>query len=108
MLNLLNAWVMPNPGKYECKKITANEAKAIFQKHLKDYKSYIGYPNSCKVLSELFGVQIGLCRDSFEFKNGDMALAARLTYRVPTNEKSTREHGQHLADYEFALITFSI
>ena len=107
MLLLLNSSVMLADGYYTCKTITAQEAKELFLRYSNDYKSFLGYPNSCRVFSELTSVKVPLCRDITELKDGDVILAMRLKYRVPTDEKSSRKHGERLDDYTFHYITYS-
>lgn len=54
MLIIMNSAMMPIDGTYTKKTISSNEAKKLFLKYKNDYISYISYPNSCKVLSQLF------------------------------------------------------
>lgn len=108
MLHLMNSAMMPCEGNYYCKKITPTEAKRAFELVDGEYKSYIGYPNSCRILSELFGTKIALCRDSTDLRDGDTMLAMRLRYRVIPHDKQGRKHGQNLEDYDFFLITYFV
>lgn len=109
MLILMNSAMMPQPGKYTCEEISPEKFRQIFQTYQDDYKSYLGYPNACKVVSELVGRNVPLCRDMTDLRNGDIILAVRLRYRVNFSEKSgkpAREHGQKIEDYQFFLIHY--
>lgn len=109
MLIILNSCVMLEDGIYTKKTISNQDARKLFNQYRNDYISYIGYPNSCKILSELFDTQIALNRDRTKIKNGDIILAISLNYRVlDPCPKSTRRHGDSLDDYNFAKITFEL
>ena len=109
MLVLMNSAMMPCDGCYCRATITANEAKNLFQKYQADYKSYVGYNNACRVLSELFDCYIDCCRDETILKKGDVILVAKLKYRVNPGEKAgraARQHGDSLSDYQFCRVTY--
>ena len=106
MMILMNSAMMPRDGTFRRKTITALEFKQIFLRWKDNYRSHIGYPNACKVLSEFTGVQIPLSRDITIVKKGDFLLVARLTYRVDVDEKATRKHGGNISDYEFCYVTY--
>jgi len=109
MLILLNSAVMLQDGTYKKKTISSQEAKTTFTNYMNDYKSYIGYPNTCRVLSQLFEKQIELNRDRTIIKHGDIILSISLKYRIDNPaEKKTRIHGNKLEDYNFARITFEL
>lgn len=107
MLHLMNSAMMPRAGFYLCSPVTPIAAKAIFIRANGAWKSYIGYPNSCQILSELFGASIPMSHENTVIEHGDELLAMRLRYRLNLHSKRNREHGRHLEDYDFFLITFS-
>jgi hypothetical protein len=101
--------MMPLDGRYTRKTISKEEAKKIFLKHKNDYESYIGYLNSAKILSEHFGLNIGLNRDRTIIKQGDIILTFALNYRINDVEtKKVRKHGDNIEDYYFCLVTFDL
>jgi hypothetical protein len=107
MIKLMNSAMMPREGLYSCRAITPQEAKNLFQKNTKaGFKSHIGYPNTCRVLSKLFEVSVPLSRESTEIKQGDVIIAVRLPYRIDPDEKKGRKHGEALEDYEFFEVRF--
>lgn len=109
MLIILNSCVMLQDGVYTKKTISKEDAKKLFLMYKTDYISYIGYPNSCKILSNLFETQINLNRDKTIIKNGDIILAVSLNYRLlDANSKNQRKHGDEIEDYTFSKITFQL
>lgn len=105
MLKLMNSAMMPREGLYSCKKISKGEFKSFFEKAGK-FESYIGYPNACKILSELTGINIPISRETTDIRFGDLVLAMRLRYRIDPAEKATRKHGDSVEDYDFYEVHF--
>jgi len=107
-VHLLNAAVMPAAtGIYTSSTITkeafANEVKAAM--NTKCLVSYIGYPETAKLLTELCGVEIPINRTETILKDRDIILIAKLIYRV----KQPGQKGQvapTLDDFEFRKVTY--
>lgn len=109
MLKIMNSAMMPVDGVYVRRKIDKAEFRRIFEKHSYNYKSYIGYPNACKIASNLIGQNIALCRDETDIKTGDTILVLKLRYRVNPQEKSgpnARKHGESIEDYDFFQVDY--
>jgi len=105
MLHIMNSLMMPRPGLvYRPELITADEARKLFYEHADDFRQYIGYPNACKVLNQLFGTDFKTCRDKTQVKAGDTMLAMTLRYRVDPHEKRGN-HGADMSDYDFYVCT---
>ena len=110
MIHLMNSAMMPEEGVYYCKKVSSEKIRDLFlircgQKR-EPYKSYIGYPNSAAVLSELLGVEIPLSRERTVLEDGETAFAMRLRYRVAPASKAMNKHGEKLEDYDFFVIRY--
>ena len=109
-LIMMNSAMMPHEGAYQCRKSTPEEARDIYREHMlcgSRIESYIGYPATARILSELFGSDVQISRDSCHFDDGDIALCARLKYRVLTPaEKASGTLGGALEDYDFYMVSY--
>jgi len=98
----MNSLMMPVAGfVYEPRAISEKEAREIFQKEKNNFKSYIGYPNACRVASSVLEHEFILSRDMTEVKAGDAMLVLKLRYRVDPGEKAGRKHGSCRDDYDW-------
>lgn len=105
MILLMNSAMMPSDGIWQKKTITTTEVKKIFEKEsVAGFESYIGYPNACRVLSPLLGVNVPLSREATDVRIGDIVLVMQLRYRVDPDQKATRRHGEELSDYVFSVV----
>ena len=92
MILLLNSAVMPNEGMYTLKQIT----ETAFTEELQDaatsdnFKSYIGYPETARLIEQITGIQVEVSREQATLTPGDTMLILKLRQRV-TNpaEKET-------------------
>ena len=102
MILLLNAAVMPTEGHYTLKQISQTE----FRTALRDaaaadnFQSYIGYPETARLLEELTGVDIEVSREQATLAGGDVMLIVKLRHRVADpSTKTTLEPS--IDDFEF-------
>ena len=90
MILLLNSAVMPDEGVYTLKRIS----EATFQKVLRDaaatdnFKSYIGYPETARLIEQITGIAIEVSREQATLAPGDTMLIVKLRHRVtnPANK----------------------
>lgn len=81
---LLNSAMMPAPGNYRLRELSAGEFGAAV-KAAHDggtLVSYIGYPQTADLISSVAGVPVPLNRAETDVADGDVLLIARLKYRV--------------------------
>ena len=101
MNKLINSAMMPNlSASYHCRPLTASEfAEAL---RSEPFESYVGYPETARILSELAGIEIPLNRAQTVVEPGDKLLIARLKYRLadPGQKGQTRHTSE---DFEFAI-----
>ena len=102
MILLLNAAVMPNEGVYTLKQISADTFKKNLQEAsaTDNLKSYIGYPETARLIEQLTGVEVEVSRDQAELTHGDVMLIMRLQHRV-TNPASKDTLELSIDDFEF-------
>lgn len=84
MILLLNSAVMPNEGVYTLKRIS----DTTFQRMLRDaaltdnFKSYIGYPETARLIEQIAGITIEVSRAQAVLTPGDIMLIVKLRQRV--------------------------
>lgn len=108
-IRLMNSAMMPNDGVYRKATFSKEAFKAEFDAHRlagAEIKSYIGYPETARILSELLKFDVKVSRDETTLDFGDVMLVARLKYRVNPTEKATNRK-QTIEDFEFSEIYFS-
>lgn len=71
----------------------------------KEFKSYIGYPQTAEYMSKVLGVNVEVNREEMQLKDGDMMLVCKLKYRV----KDPTTKGQEVSedDFEWYLVSYS-
>ena len=84
MILLLNAAVMPGEGHYTLKQISASEFRSILRDAAaaNNFRSYIGYPGTARLLEALTGVEIAVSRAQATLDIGDVMLIVKLRHRV--------------------------
>ena len=84
MILLLNAAVMPSEGVYTLKKISKAEFRTCLQAAsvTGDFKSYIGYPETARIIEEITGVTVEVNREQAGLMPGDVMLIVKLRQRV--------------------------
>ena len=105
MIKLLNSAMMPAPGQYRLEKITKDRFCKILQKL--SFESYIGYPETAKIIEEESGVHIEVNRKQTKVKNGDYLLIAKLTFRPRAEFKRKKGQGLNINDFEFFICTYT-
>ena len=81
---LLNAAVMPREGRYDLKRLTAEEFGGLveFWHGVGLLVPTIGYQATADWIEELTALRFPVCRDSAQIVDGDTMLICRLKYRV--------------------------
>lgn len=84
MILLLNSAVMPDEGVYTLKRISADTFKKVLQEAsaTDDFKSYIGYLQTAKIIEQLTNIDIEVSREQAELTPGDEMLIVKLRQRV--------------------------
>lgn len=104
---IMNAAVMPQPGKYELAEITKGEFVELVQQADRQglLKSYIGYQQNVDLIKQWTGVEIANNREQTMLLDGDLMLIMRLTYRPKpgTKGRPVRE-----SDFEFYSCEYTI
>lgn len=84
MILLLNSAVMPDEGVYTLRQIT----KTAFEKVLRaaaatdNFKSYIGYPETARLIEQITGIEVEVSREQATLTPGDTMLIVKLRQRV--------------------------
>ena len=81
MLHLLNSAVMPTEGVYTLKRISETEFQTTLQA-ADDFQSYIGYPETARMIQELTDIHITVSREQAELTPGDVILIVKLRHRI--------------------------
>ena len=103
MLLLLNSAVMPTEGVYTLKRIS----EAAFQKFLQEaatgnFQSYIGYPETARLIEQLTGIEIQVSREQAELATGDVMLIVKLRHRIKDLSNITAQQPS-LDDLDFFI-----
>ena len=107
MLHLMNSAMMPQPGKYTCREVTADEFQEEFRAKNGEWKSYIGYPQTAKILSDILRIGVPVSRKETKLVSGDTIFAIKLRYRILSpQEKTAGTHGNDVKDYQFFVIGY--
>ena len=102
MILLLNAAVMPAEGHYTLKQISQAEFRTVLRDAAAsdNFRSYIGYAGTARLLEELTGVDIEVSREQATLEVGDVMLIVKLRHRVADpSTKMTLEPA--IDDFEF-------
>lgn len=105
MNKLINSAMMPSlDHTYICRSCTAEEFAKILRSE--PFESFIGYPETARILEEFAGVSIKLNRVQTIVKYGDTLLIMRLKYRLqdPAQKGNTIHK---LEDFEFGICRVS-
>lgn len=102
MILLLNSAVMPAEGVYTLKRIS----KATFRTVLReasatgDFRSYIGYPETARLIEQITGIEIEVSREQATLLPGDLMLIVKLRHRIanPANPAALQHS---IDDFEF-------
>ena len=101
MNKLLNSAMMPNLDcVYGCRSCGPDEFRRLLQGS--PFESFIGYPETARILEELTGLTIPISRAQTTVEPGDTLLIIRLKYRL--NNPAQKGQTVHtLEDFEFAV-----
>ena len=80
MYYVLNSPVITGPGTYRYDLVSAGEAAAWLKS--REWSSTVGYEETAKVMSDLFGLAIPVNRVNIRMEPGDEALVFRLVKRL--------------------------
>ena len=104
MILLLNSAVMPIEGVYALKPIS----KSKFQELLLEaaatgnFQSYIGYPETARLIEQLTGIEIEVSREQAELAAGDVMLIVKLRHRIQ-NLSNISTYQPSIADLDFFI-----
>ena len=102
MMLLLNAAVMPTEGVYTLKRISKSQFQELLQEAeaTGNLQSYIGYPETARLIEQLTGVEVEVSREQAELASGDSMLIVKLQHRItdPANKKTLE---LSVDDFEF-------
>jgi len=101
MNKLLNSAMAPRLDlRYDFEPVTAQQFAHILR--AEKFESFIGYPETARILEELAGVNIPVSRNQTTVEPGDKLLIARLKYRMASSsQKGQTKHS--ITDFEFAI-----
>jgi len=99
---LINAAMVPNPGTFRYRQISADAAAQWLAVYGADATSYVGYPQTAEHLESLWpGLHVALNRAKTTMVAGDEALVCKLAYRV----QDPASKGQPQAeDWEYGVL----
>jgi len=99
---LMNTSIVPNPGTFEVKEISPDEAESFVQAG--GWQSAIGHQGTADVLTGLLGVPVPVNRVQATMDKGDQALVFKLATRLPEGVVLTANELSRLA-FSFWLMT---
>jgi len=101
MNKLLNSAMAPRLDlRYDFEPLSAEHFARILR--TEKFESFIGYPETARILEELAGVNIPVSRNQTTVEPGDKLLVARLKYRMASpSQKGQTQHS--IAGFEFAI-----
>ena len=104
MVILLNSAVMPTEGTYTLKRISKETFRDALQEAAAtgDFQSYIGYPETARLIEQLSGVKIEVSRAQTELTKGDVLLIVKLHHRIQVLPK-LNTYQPALDDLEFFI-----
>jgi hypothetical protein len=100
----MNSTMMPNEGKYICKKTTPEIAKEVVSKADK-IESFVGYPDTAKYMKRVLGIDVVLSRAQTVFEAGDIAIVCKLRYRLQ-NPAQKGVYTPQDEDFEWWLVEY--
>jgi hypothetical protein len=80
MHKLLNSAMMPVEGFYQLQRVTSEKFAEWLR--AEPFESYIGYPDTARLIEQIAGVKVPLSREQTTLADGDVLLICRLKYRV--------------------------
>ena len=102
MILLLNSAVMPTEGIYTLKQISEAAFRTVLREAAatKNFQSYIGYPETARLIEQLTGIGIEVSRKQAELIPGDSMLIVKLRHRIedPASQETPE---RSVNDFEF-------
>lgn len=104
MILLLNSAVMPTEGIYTLKRISKSKFQKLLQEAVaaKNLQSYIGYPETARLIEKITGVEIEVSRKQAKLTTGDVMLIVKLRHRIQ-DQSDTIPYQPSIADLDFFL-----
>ena len=95
---------MPIEGIYTLKRISENEFQTVLQEAdaTGNFRSYIGYPETARMIEQLTGVEIAISREQAELTPGDVMLIVKLRHRIQ-DLSNISTYQPSLEDLEFFI-----
>lgn len=102
MILLLNSAVMPTEGVYTLKRISEATFRTVLRGAVvtKNFQSYIGYPETARLIEELTGIEVEVSREQAVLAPGDIILIVKLRQRV-VNPADKDIPQLSIGDFEF-------
>ena len=102
MIILLNAAVMPAEGHYTLKRISDTEFRTLLRDAAEthNFRSYIGYPETARLIEQLTDVEIPVSREQATLDIGDVMLIVKLRHRV-ADPSTKMTLAPSIDDFEF-------
>jgi len=93
---------MPTEGVYNLKRISKSKFQTILREATAtgNLRSYIGYPETARLIEQLTGIEIEVSREQAALAIGDLMLIAKLCRRV-ADPSSKAPLQPSMADLEF-------
>ncbi len=102
MILLLNAAVMPTEDHYTLQQISHTEFRTLLRGAAAsdNFRSYIGYPETARLIEKMTGVKIAVSREQAILDTGDVMLIVKLHHRV-TDPSTKMTLEPSIDDFEF-------
>lgn len=102
MILLLNSAVMPTEGVYTLKRISRSKFQDLLREAAvaKNFQSYIGYPETARLIEQLTGIEVEVSREQATLAPGDILLIVKLRQRV-VNPADKDIPQLSIGDFEF-------
>lgn len=93
---------MPTEGVYTLKRISEATFRTVLRgaATTKNFQSYIGYPETARLIEELTGIAVEVSREQATLAPGDIILIVKLRQRV-TNPTDKDIPQLSIGDFEF-------
>jgi len=106
-IHLMNSAMMPAAGTYTQKIVEKEEFKREFLKYAKSgFESYIGYPETARILSEFLGQPVPVSRKETKLADGDIIFVARLVYRLQNPHEKAENRQKGIDDFIFSIVFY--
>ncbi len=91
MVLLLNSTVMPTEGVYTLTRISKSKFQELLREAAaaKNFQSYIGYPETARLVEQLTGINIEVSREQAQLATGDVMLIVKLRHRIQDSSDIT-------------------